>query len=100
MVLGDEDPVEFLDAVAHKMVHAHAKDWELLPPDAQGCLTARSGRKYIGATVGQGVLDYPAIIAKLKHYGYDGFLSFEYEGGGDPVQAAREGMAYLRSLLA
>ena len=99
MVLGDEDPVEFLEAVAHKMVHAHAKDWELLSPDADFGLTARSGRKYIGTVVGEGVLDYPTIIGKLKEYGYDGFLSFEYEGQGDPIAAARQGMAYLGSLL-
>lgn len=100
MVMGDEDPVDFLTITKARVVHAHAKDWELLPPDAEQCLTARSGRKYIGTTVGQGVLDYPAIIAALKAMGYGGFVSFEYEGRGDPVQAAREGMAYLKNLIA
>lgn len=99
MVLGDEDPVAFLRAVAHRMAHAHAKDWEVLPPDADYGLTARSGRKYVGTTVGQGVLDYPAIIATLKSLDYEGFLSFEYEGREDPVAAAREGMAYLQKLI-
>ena len=99
MVMGDEDPVAFLEAVKSRVVHAHAKDWEPLPPEANLGLTARSGRKYVGTVVGQGVLDYPAIIAALKAMDYQGFLSFEYEGRGDPVQAAREGMAYLRRLL-
>lgn len=98
MVMGDEDPVAFLYAVAPKVVHAHAKDWELLPCDAEG-LTSRSGRKYRGAVVGQGVLDYPAIIAALKTIGYQGYLSFEYEGPGDQMQAARSGCAYLRALM-
>lgn len=98
MVLGDEDPVAFLRAVAPKVVHAHAKDWELLPCDAEG-LPSRSGRKYRGTVVGQGVLDYPAIIAALKQIGYRGYLSFEYEGPGDQVQAARGGCAYLLSLI-
>ena len=98
MLMGDEDPVEFLHAVAHKVVHAHAKDWELLPPDADGLLS-RSGRKYRGTVVGKGVLDYPAIIAALKAIGYQGYLSFEYEGPGDQVWAAREGCAYLLSLI-
>lgn len=100
MVMGDEDPVEFLRAVEHKMVHAHAKDWEALPADADFGLTSRAGRKYTGCTVGTGVLDYPAIIGRLKEIGYEGFLSFEYEGRtGDPVQAAKDGCAYLLELM-
>jgi len=100
MVMGDEDPVEFLKAVEHKMVHAHAKDWEALPPDAEQCLTSRAGLKYTGATVGTGILDYPAIIGRLKNIGYNGYLSFEYEGRtGDPIAAAREGTAYLLKLM-
>ncbi len=99
MVLGDEDPVAFLEAVKRRVVHAHAKDWEPVPAETDRALTARSGRKYVGTVVGQGVLDYPAIIAVLKAMDYQGFLSFEYEGRTDPVQAAREGMAYLRDLL-
>ena len=99
MVMGDEDPVAFLDIVKSRVVHAHAKDWELLPPDADFGLTSRAGKKYIGTTCGQGVLDYPAIIAALQAMNYDGYLSFEYEGRGDCIQAAREGTAYLLGLM-
>ena len=99
MVMADEDPVEFLLAVKSRLAHAHAKDWELLPPDAERGLTSRAGKKYIGTVVGTGVLDYPAIIKTLKGLNYTGYLSFEYEGRGDPVQAARDGMAYLRDLV-
>ena len=99
MVLGDEDPVAFLAGVTSRLVHAHAKDWEQLPANADFGLTSQAGRKYVGAVVGEGVLDYPAIIAKLKALDYQGFLSFEYEGRGDPVAAARQGMAYLGRLV-
>lgn len=100
MVMADDDPVEFLLAVQSRLAHAHAKDWELLPPDAERGLTSRAGKKYIGTVVGTGVLDYPKIIATLKSLDYQGYLSFEYEGTGDPVQAARDGMAYLTGLVA
>lgn len=100
MVMGDEAPVDFLNVTRSRVIHAHAKDWELLAPDAEQCLTSRAGKKYIGATVGEGVLDYPAIIAALKAMDYQGFVSFEYEGRGDPVQACRDGMAHLRELIA
>ncbi len=99
MIMGDEDPVDFLRLVAPRVRHCHAKDWELLPPEAENALTARSGKRYIGTVVGAGVLDYPAIIAALKAMDYRGFVSFEYEGRGDPVAAAHEGMRYLRELI-
>ncbi len=99
MVMGDEDPVEALGIMRPRIVHAHAKDWELLPPDSQNCLVSRSGKKYVGTVVGRGVLDYPAIFAALKAMNYQGYVAFEYEGRGDPVQATREGMAYLRQFF-
>jgi len=100
MVMGDEDPVDFLRAVAPRVRHCHMKDWELLPPDAETALVARSGKRYVGTVVGTGVLDYPSIIAELKRMQYGGFVSFEYEGGGDPVAAASQGMGYLARLMA
>jgi L-ribulose-5-phosphate 3-epimerase len=100
MVLGDEDPVAFLQAVKHLMVHAHAKDWALQAPDFEGGLPSRAGKRYVGTVCGQGVIDYPAVIGALKEIGYEGYLSFEYEGSGDPIAAAHEGTAYLLSLMA
>ena len=99
MVMGDEDPVAALEIMQPRVVHGHAKDWELLSPDAEIGLQSRSGKKYIGTVVGTGVMDYPAIFAALRAMNYEGFLSFEYEGRGDPVEAARQGMAYLRDLF-
>lgn len=99
MVMGDEDPVAALKIMRPRVVHAHAKDWERLPDDATEGLRARSGKRYIGTVVGEGVLDYPAILAELRAMGYRGFLAFEYEGRGDPVEAARRGMGYLRELM-
>jgi sugar phosphate isomerase/epimerase len=99
MVLGDEDPVAFLKAVAPKVVHAHAKDWRRLSYGSLFGLPSRAGHRYVGAVVGKGVINYPAVIAALKQMGYPGYLSFEYEGPEDQIQAARDGCAYLRSLI-
>jgi sugar phosphate isomerase/epimerase len=95
MVMGDEDPVAALEIMRPRVVHAHAKDWERLPDDATEGLRSRAGRRYIGTVVGTGVLDYPTLFAALRAMNYQGFLSFEYEGRGDPIAAARQGMAYL-----
>ncbi len=99
MLMGDEDPVDFLRAVAPRLRHCHAKDWELLPPDADTPLVARSGKRYRDTVLGTGVLDYPAIIAELKRMEYRGFLSFEHGGGGDPIAATRQAMKYLAELI-
>ncbi len=99
MVMGDEDPIAFLQASKHLVVHAHAKDWKPLPAEEEKGLVSRAGKRYIGTVVGQGILDYPAIIKALKDMNYEGFLSFEYEGTDDPVAAATQGMAYLRELV-
>lgn len=99
MIMGDEDPVAGLEIMKPRVVHAHAKDWELLPPDAEDRIASRSGKRYVGTVVGSGVIDYPAVFAALRAMSYDGFLSFEYEGRGDQVEAARQGMAYLRRMM-
>lgn len=99
MVMGDEDPVDFLRAVAPRVRHCHAKDWELLPQEAEGRLHSRSGKRYVGTVVGTGVLDYPAIIAALREMDYQGFVSFEYEGRDDPAASTRQGMSYLKELI-
>ena len=96
MIMGDEGPVAGLEVMKPRMVHAHAKDWELLPRSAAEGIQDRSGRRYVGTIVGSGVIDYPAVFAALRAMQYEGFLSFEYEGRGDQIEAARQGMAYLR----
>ncbi|MGD8237905.1 MAG: sugar phosphate isomerase/epimerase family protein [Armatimonadota bacterium] len=99
MIMGDEDPVAGLNVMAPRTVHAHAKDWELLPADAEPRIRSRAGKRYVGTIVGTGVIDYPAVIGALRNMNYEGFLSFEYEGRGDQIEAARQGMAYLRGMM-
>ena len=96
-----EDPLVAMERLWDKVVHVHCKDWRLLGPDEQGqpgCPGA-DGNKYQGAVCGDGLLDYPASLAALKERGYEGFLSYEYEGPGDPRVECRRGIANLRALL-
>lgn len=99
MIMGDDDPVSFLELIKARVVHVHAKDWKEIEASEPRGLAARSGRRYVGELVGRGVLDYPAIFQTLRAMQYDGYVSFEYEGDGDPVQAARDGIAFLRAAI-
>jgi len=54
---------------------------------------------YLGEVLGEGVLNLPGALALLRRLGYQGWVSVEYEGVGDPLDAARRGVAYLRSLM-
>jgi len=55
--------------------------------------------KEIGAEMGQGKLDFPAIFAAIKKTGYDGYLILETEAGNDPAANAARNLAFVRSLL-
>ena len=54
---------------------------------------------------GQGILNWPAILAKLREIGYDGWISLEYERRWiqTDLPEAKEGMpiaaAYIRSIM-
>lgn len=48
---------------------------------------------------GYGHVDFTPVLAALKRIGFGGFLSFEILARPDPLQAARQGLANVRSLL-
>jgi len=55
--------------------------------------------KEIGAEMGQGKLDFPAIIAELKRACFDGYLVLETQPSDDPAASAARNLAFVRSLL-
>lgn len=62
-------------------------------------------RNVVTRIVGEGVLDWPAILGKVKETGYDGWLSLEYERRWHPddIPDASVGMKksaeYLKSII-
>ena len=96
-----EDPDAAMDRIWEKVVHVHLKDWRRLAdddPTKHFCM-GDDGVRYQGAPCGTGLIDYPANLAHIKRLGYNGYLSFEYEGVDDPKVAARTGLTNIRSLL-
>jgi sugar phosphate isomerase/epimerase len=102
-LMAGEDSLEALDRVAPRIVHVHLKDWHVSAPTPlcleRGGYPGLDGRCYDGAPLGDGVVDLRGAVARLQQLGYRGALSVEYEGTGDPREAVRRGLAYLRSLL-
>ena len=73
------DPVAEMKKLGRRVVQIHVKE--------------------IGAEMGEGKLDFPAIFAAIKHIGYDGYLMLETEAGDDPAANASRNLAFVRNLL-
>ena len=86
---GGETPEEAWPNLASLSIHSHLKDWKQTP----------DGKRFTAELVGRGIIKYPKVLAMMKASGYSGALSFEYEGPMNRADAAREGIAYLRSVL-
>jgi len=89
---GQEDPYEFLEAVADRVVHVHAKDIAMEQADAKrGEVTGTP----VGCACGEGVVDWKRVLEILRGHGFKGVLSVEC---GTVDQAGRS-LKYLQSLL-
>ncbi len=55
--------------------------------------------KEIGAEMGEGKLDFPALIGALRKVGYDGYLVLETNAGDDPPGNAARNLEFVKSLL-
>jgi sugar phosphate isomerase/epimerase len=98
-LLAGEDNLQALQRVAPLMVHVHFKDWKIVPPPGPGAYPGKDGRLYEGEILGEGILNLPEALEHLRRLNYQGCVSVEYEGTGEPLEAARRGVAYVRSLL-
>jgi len=97
-VIGGDDPAVAAREFAGRIANTHLKDWE--PDPDQRRIQLPDGSWIRGGLHGQGLLDQRAILEALVASGYDGTLAFEYEGPMDHCEATRQGMAYLRGVLA
>lgn len=88
--LSGHDPYEALKAVAHKVVHVHAKD-------IGGTLLDEKGKVYgtpVGVACGEGVIDWERVMLILKEAGYKGVLSVEC----GTEEQAQKSLEYLKNL--
>lgn len=91
--------------------YVHVKDLVFINPDlpfnaADVARVVPEERTVRSRVVGEGIMDWPAILADLRAGGYDGYLSMEYEYRWHPQdlpppeEGFRRGSEYLRRVLA
>jgi len=71
--MAGQDPYEFLEAIAKRVVHVHAKDIGGVVMGERGKVTGVPS----GCACGEGVLDWGRIVKILRKAGFKGVLSVE-----------------------
>ncbi len=91
ILYGKANPVDALDTFGSYIANLHAKDG-LYPTDGH-----KLGKE---VPIGQGKVDFPKLLRRLKELGYDGFVTIEREGG-DEKQEKQIGEAklYLENII-
>lgn len=97
-MIGGDDPLQALKALGSYIVNVHLKDWEPDPDNER--LQLPDGQYIRGGLHGKGLIDHKPILTELKRQGYGGYLAFEYEGPLNHTLATRQGLSYLRQVLA
>lgn len=91
ILYGRANPVDALYVIGKYVRNLHAKD---------GCYPVNGHDLGEEKAIGQGMVDFPALIRKLHELGYDGYITIEREIFGEQqaldICAARD---YLKSLI-
>ena len=93
ILYGTGDPVEALGVLGERVVSVHCKDGEWPPMDKPEALGVEKA-------LGEGSVDLPAFLSKLKEIGYRSVLSIEREEKDEKKKAAdiRKAITLLKSL--
>ncbi len=99
----DAEPARSVSTVAPYAVFAHAKDFYVRKGceenPGEGYMTTRGGNYIKGTIIGHGNVPVKQCLKILKRAGYDGFISLEFEGMEDNIEALRIGLANLRRFI-
>lgn len=101
----DEDSVRAVSRLAPYAIHAHAKDFTVLPFDAEieegkKYFESRACNKLMGCAIGDGNIPIAQCIAILKKAKYDGYITIEFEGNGECLSEIEKGLSNLKRYIA
>ena len=98
----DDQPVHAVPIAAPYAFHVHVKDFLYKPADAenpgQGWFPSRNGSYLRGTVAGHGIVPIRRCLQTLKNAGYDGVVSYEFEGMEENLPALEAALAFLRGL--
>ncbi len=97
-----EDYLEAVELQAPWIRHVHVKDMEWMGPKRRLRTTTVAqiqdeDRVHWSRMIGDGVLDWPAVVAALDAVGYDGFFSLEYEYRWNPADLPEPSVGFPES---
>lgn len=92
----DGDCYDSVKIAAKYAFHVHAKDFYILK-DPDGAIKTTHGRYIQGSALGKGAVPIKKCVDELKAQGYNGFITVEFEGTQDCLEALKEGLEYLKS---
>ncbi len=101
---GGGDPLAGLSRHADRIWHVHFKDHDpnvAAESRKQGWTGVQSVEHGVFCELGQGDVDFPAVLARLNELNYDGWIVVEQDvlpGMGSPKESARRNREYLKSL--
>ncbi len=99
----DEPPEKALGRLAPYVFYAHAKDFHvksaMMPDPGEGFFRSRSGNYLRGAIIGHGDVPILHCIKALKNAKYNGYISIEFEGMEENIQALTIGLNNLRHYI-
>lgn len=100
-LLVDETPHHAVRNLADLAKMVHFKDFAApgSPEEAERAMRSDGGTPYLGAAIGEGVVDLAACVTALKEGGFDGWLSIEYEGQEPSETAVPRSVVNARSFL-
>lgn len=103
LIYGGGDVLALLDRYGPRVVYVHLKDVDgavLAQARAERWDFHTALRRYIFTFLGSGVLPLPALLARLRGLGYDGWVIVEQDTTPiDPTETARRNRAYLEGRL-
>ena len=97
-----EEYQQAIELQAKWIRHVHVKDLEFIHPDkvlktAQVASIDKSERIHASRMIGDGILDWGAIVAALVDVGYDGSYSLEYEYRWNPEDLPEPAVGFPES---
>ena len=98
----DADPLEAVSIAAQYTIHAHAKDFLFKKADDKVPgfdLPTTGGNHLRGTIIGHGVVPIRDLVTTLENAGYNGWISVEFEGHEDCIDAIKMGYEYLKSII-